>query len=102
AMREKQRADYETDRLLYVAATRARERLHLVGTLAPDETGAPKPPPAASLLGRLWPHVGGDVAVAAPAAEPAQDQPGLAGPLLRRIALSALPAAPAAGVNGIN
>ncbi|OZI59163.1 UvrD-helicase domain-containing protein [Bordetella genomosp. 4] len=54
-LREKRRAAYETDRLLYVAATRARHRLHLVGNVAVDPaTGQPKPPPANSLLGRLW------------------------------------------------
>jgi len=54
-LREKRRAAFETDRLLYVAATRARHRLHLVGNVAVDRaTGQPKPPPAASLLGRLW------------------------------------------------
>ncbi|MCD0505977.1 3'-5' exonuclease, partial [Bordetella petrii] len=53
--REKRRASYETDRLLYVAATRARHRLHLVGNVAVDkDTGQAKAPPSASLLGRLW------------------------------------------------
>lgn len=54
--REARRASYEIDRLLYVAATRARKRLHLVGHVSLDEaTGQVKPPPSASLLGRLWP-----------------------------------------------
>lgn len=54
--REARRASYEIDRLLYVAATRARKRLHLVGHVSVDEaTGLAKTPPAASLLGRLWP-----------------------------------------------
>jgi len=53
--REKRRASYEMDRLLYVAATRARHRLHLVGNvLVEAETGQPKSPPSTSLLGRLW------------------------------------------------
>ena len=43
------------DRLLYVAATRARKRLHLVGHVSVDDAGQAKAPPAASLLGRLWP-----------------------------------------------
>ena len=46
---------YEVDRLLYVAATRARKRLHLVGHVSVDDAGQAKAPPAASLLGRLWP-----------------------------------------------
>ncbi|ARP95311.1 UvrD-helicase domain-containing protein [Bordetella genomosp. 13] len=53
--REQRRAAYETDRLLYVAATRARHRLHLVGNVTVDpETGKAKPPVASSLLARLW------------------------------------------------
>lgn len=54
--REARRASYEIDRLLYVAATRARKRLHLVGHVSIDEaSGQVKTPPSASLLGRLWP-----------------------------------------------
>ncbi|MDF8361886.1 UvrD-helicase domain-containing protein [Achromobacter anxifer] len=54
--REARRASYEIDRLLYVAATRARKRLHLVGHVSVDEaSGQVKTPSSASLLGRLWP-----------------------------------------------
>lgn len=56
----------ETDRLLYVAVTRARERLHLFGqTPAPRGAGAggegagPALPGRGSLLQRLWPVLGG-------------------------------------------
>lgn len=56
ARREKQRADYESDRLLYVAATRARRRLHLVGLVRVAD-GAACPPASSSLLGRLWDHL---------------------------------------------
>ena len=49
----------ETDRLLYVAATRAIKRLHLYGQLKaaePDDDGAASSVPATgSLLERLWP-----------------------------------------------
>ncbi len=53
----------ETDRLLYVAVTRARERLHLFGqTRAPqgsaDDIGSSPGPGGGSLLARLWPLVG--------------------------------------------
>ena len=49
-----QRKDHaERARLLYVAATRARERLHLVGQLAAGKSR----PPARSLLACLWPQV---------------------------------------------
>jgi ATP-dependent exoDNAse (exonuclease V) beta subunit len=66
----------EDGRLLYVAATRARRQLHLLGSVnvAMEEDGAAgggtaeddaagngaariKPPPAQSLLGKLWPVV---------------------------------------------
>lgn len=57
AAREKKRAAYETDRLLYVALTRARQQLHLVGTLELEDGMAIKKPAAASLLGRLWDHM---------------------------------------------
>ncbi|MFU8822389.1 MAG: 3'-5' exonuclease, partial [Gammaproteobacteria bacterium] len=50
----------EKDRVLYVAVTRARDRLHLVAGIAPDdpETGEPPLPPAGSPLARLWPALG--------------------------------------------
>ena len=50
---ERRKDDSERARLLYVAATRARERLHLVGQLAPGR----KSPPSRSLLACLWPRV---------------------------------------------
>lgn len=57
-MREKRRAAYEVDRLLYVAATRAKESLHLVAELKLDKnTGQVANPVSGSLLDRLWPHV---------------------------------------------
>jgi len=50
----------ELDRLLYVAATRARRQLHLVAGIGSDhpETGEPPRPPSGTLLERLWPAVG--------------------------------------------
>ncbi|TAL77204.1 MAG: nuclease [Burkholderiaceae bacterium] len=57
AEREKKRAGYETDRLLYVAATRAREQLHLVAEIGLDKHGAASAPVSSSLLGRLWAHI---------------------------------------------
>jgi ATP-dependent exoDNAse (exonuclease V) beta subunit len=51
------RARLEDARLLYVAATRARRRLHLLGHATPAaRTGAPTPQPQ-SLLARIWPRV---------------------------------------------
>lgn len=57
AERDKKRAHYETDRLLYVALTRARQRLHLVGVAGVDQAGAPQKPPASTLMGRLWDYL---------------------------------------------
>ncbi|MFT4047333.1 MAG: 3'-5' exonuclease, partial [Solimonas sp.] len=61
---------HEDGRLLYVAATRARRRLHLLGTVARDGGGEPKAPPPSSLLARLWPAVAADYAAAAREAPP--------------------------------
>jgi ATP-dependent exoDNAse (exonuclease V) beta subunit len=57
---DKDRDRLELGRLAYVAATRARRRLHLVGsarTRLKDGVRALKAPPGASLLGFLWPVV---------------------------------------------
>jgi ATP-dependent helicase/nuclease subunit A len=86
---ERERDAAERARLLYVAATRARERLHLVWRLPADQTA----PPANALLAHLWPVV---------AATP-QDEGSMATsmeapvikPVLRRLA--ALPERTAAG-----
>lgn len=61
AKREKQRAAYEADRLLYVAVTRARQFLHLVADVALNESGAMKLPAPGSLLGSLWPYIQADL-----------------------------------------
>jgi len=57
---ERERERFERDRLMYVAITRAKKRLHLfAGLTARDQDDpAPKEPPADSLLGRLWPVAG--------------------------------------------
>jgi len=54
---EKERSRNEDARVLYVAATRAVRRLHLVGVAWRDEQGALVAPRAASPLARLWPAV---------------------------------------------
>ena len=56
---EKGKQAFETSRLLYVAATRARSRLHLVGHVDCDDSGAADKPASGSLLQRLWPAVAG-------------------------------------------
>ncbi len=55
---DKQKGDYETGRVLYVAATRARSRLHLLGHTLFSK-GDVKPPQSSSLLKLLWPIVEG-------------------------------------------
>lgn len=95
ALREQRRSDYEIDRLLYVAATRARHALHLVANVAADpKTGQARGPAAGSLLARLWnavpleqkqPPSLGD------AQNPAQASSSSTGnPLLRRLAPEAV------------
>lgn len=62
---EKDRQAEETLRLLYVAATRARESLHLLGRVkAAGEKQAEPEPRKGSLLDRLWPVVGADYVAA--------------------------------------
>ncbi|MGA8261053.1 MAG: UvrD-helicase domain-containing protein [Arenicellales bacterium] len=48
----------EDDRVLYVACTRARRRLHLLANLSTRD-GAPSPPGRGTLLRRIWPGVEG-------------------------------------------
>ena len=57
--REHERAAHEDERLLYVAATRAIRRLHLVGVATADaaKDDGLKPPAAGTLLKLLWPGV---------------------------------------------
>ena len=56
--REKRRAEFELDRLLYVAATRACQALHLVAECkVKDADGTIETPVKSSLLRRLWPHL---------------------------------------------
>jgi len=76
-----ERAGHEAARLLYVAATRAKKRLHLLGA-AKLEDGVPKRPSQASLLAKLWPAVEAKFVEAAGAhGEPqAEDEPARALP----------------------
>jgi ATP-dependent exoDNAse (exonuclease V) beta subunit len=52
---DKRKADHESARLLYVAATRARRELHLLGCAKCDDHGAVQAPSKGSLLAKLWP-----------------------------------------------
>jgi ATP-dependent helicase/nuclease subunit A len=57
---ERERAGHEDGRLLYVAATRAKKALHLLGCVKLDKEGIPRPPPSGALLSKLWPAVAED------------------------------------------
>ncbi|MBM3357087.1 MAG: DNA helicase UvrD [Betaproteobacteria bacterium] len=91
--------EHEAARLLYVAATRARSKLHLIGHVNPAP-GKPLGPRPRSLLGHLWPAVEQEFAAAAHAQ--AQPVPAAAsgarhGPTIRRFPAGwQLPAAPPA------
>ena len=87
---ERERDLAERARLLYVATTRARERLHVVWQLPADAEA----PPANSLLWHLWPVVGATPRAAESAAA-APDKAALQ-PYLRRLVE---PAAPASGAS---
>jgi ATP-dependent exoDNAse (exonuclease V) beta subunit len=54
---ERRRSDQETARLLYVAATRARRSLHLLGSLKQKNDGSWPEPNSRSFLKLLWPAV---------------------------------------------
>ncbi|MBL8449761.1 MAG: UvrD-helicase domain-containing protein [Dechloromonas sp.] len=102
---EAERARHESERLLYVAATRARRRLHLVGVATVRE-GALRTPAAGSFLRLLWEH--GAEKRCAEVLATTQASPAVAGQIalteptadLRRLALADLPTPsprPAAG-----
>ncbi len=86
----KARRDNEATRLLYVGATRAVQRLRLTATLAKEESGEWKRPPAASLLSCIWEQAEAllnDAGMASPE-QPAEEDPALAMPL-RRLKINA-------------
>lgn len=56
----------EAARLIYVAATRARRRLHLIGAATRDDSGGLKAPSKRALLSHLWPAAEREFAVAEP------------------------------------
>jgi len=91
----------EVDRLLYVACTRARKSLHLVGHVGIGKDGDMRSPAASTPLARLWSAVEHEFAAAFDAtAAVAQDsddddQATFAQPVLRRVARAwCLPDAP--------
>ena len=96
---EKKKQYHEEGRLLYVAATRARKQLHLIGSANVDDDGELAPPPGNTLLAQLWPAVEADFRAQleqqAPQAEPAAVPAEIQEPALRRLAADwQLPAPP--------
>ncbi|MDH4108830.1 MAG: UvrD-helicase domain-containing protein [Gammaproteobacteria bacterium] len=82
----------ELDRLLYVACTRARKSLHLVGHVGTGKDGEMRPPAAATPLARLWPAIANEFQAAFEAHRRASgsrvadaDEGILAEPILRRL-----------------
>ena len=51
---DKEADDIESGRLFYVAATRAKQRLHLLGCARADEDLRPKDPSKRSLISKVW------------------------------------------------
>ncbi|WP_162932491.1 UvrD-helicase domain-containing protein [Solimonas sp. K1W22B-7] len=76
---------HEDARLLYVAATRARRALHLVGALEAGEGDKTPEPPSRSLLARLWPAVAQDFAALAGSAHVPQSEAPRRPPAIRRL-----------------
>jgi ATP-dependent exoDNAse (exonuclease V) beta subunit len=61
---EQEKSHHESQRLLYVAATRAKKRLHLSFCVLFDEKkGELKTPASNTLLGLLWPMIKADISV---------------------------------------
>jgi ATP-dependent helicase/nuclease subunit A len=90
---------HERERLLYVAATRAKSALHLLGSAGVKDDGSLKTPRRATLLGALWPAVRQEfenelARHGPPAVASLELQPAI--PLLRRLPVDwKLPSAPA-------
>jgi ATP-dependent exoDNAse (exonuclease V) beta subunit len=95
----------ESTRLLYVAATRARRRLHLLGhTTVEAATGTLKTPVSRTLLSKIWPSVEAEFERAfESASRPAEGELEGEGPLpgipLRRLRLDWQNVSPPADVN---
>jgi ATP-dependent helicase/nuclease subunit A len=79
---EHRKSDQETARLLYVAATRARRRLHLLGSAKVKADGTIGEPQKQSFLKLLWPVVAGQFANIAPGVE---DEQALRARTIRRL-----------------
>lgn len=101
---EQERRNHEAGRLLYVAATRAKKRLHIFGAGFLDRQGNLMKPDSRSLLAVLWPAVSEEFQQAAARKEPsgadapAKDQE-TSHPCIYRLAAHWHPPAPPADVS---
>jgi ATP-dependent helicase/nuclease subunit A len=89
---ERRKSDQETARLLYVAATRARRSLHLLGSLAVKDDGTVGQPESRSFLKLLWPAVAEHFANLSPGVQ--EQQPHRAKTICRLPATWRVPPAP--------
>ncbi|HTT04929.1 MAG TPA: UvrD-helicase domain-containing protein [Steroidobacteraceae bacterium] len=89
----RERRRLERVRLLYVAATRARRQLHLLGAVPTRADGSVRPL-AGSALHDLWPALGAQFAALQPAPLASMQSPPAAAPLRRLPATWQLPAPP--------
>lgn len=100
---ERERTNHERARLLYVAATRAKRELHLLGSVELKENGEGveiRPPRKGSMLALLWPHVESLYQSALHSYEPAVEREVVrrASPSLKRLPLVWQPPEPDADV----
>jgi ATP-dependent exoDNAse (exonuclease V) beta subunit len=96
-MLDREAEDIEAGRLFYVAATRAKKRLHLLGRVKVDEDGVMKMPSRRSLLGLAWDALADQLKLPKDsAAIPEPKDSSLPGELKRLPADFALPGAPEA------
>ena len=72
----------EVIRLLYVACTRAKQHLHLLGTVKHSINGELSHPPKSSLLGTLWPIIETEYENADPGPPPATDEEAVDAPIV--------------------
>lgn len=90
-------ADHEVERLLYVAATRAKKHLHLLGFARIDRAkGTVRPPSPKSLLGKAWKVAAAHFERATPMGDAPPDERAKPNDELRQLELSILEDAVAA------
>ena len=88
--RDKEDAAAEAVRLLYVALTRARREVHLLGHVTPKDDAAPQPAKG-SLFAMLWPAIAAAAGAELPPARDAAPAPPWEPPALRRCDPLSLP-----------